>query len=336
MSKKKVDSIILIIPYFGKFPNYFNLFLASAGKNKTIDFLFITDDHTDYNYPKNTKVIYETFDNIKLLFNNYFLNNFGIDVKFDRPYKLCDYRPFYNCIFKQYVSGYDYVGWCDVDTILGDLRKYLNEINFCSYKKIFAGGHFSLIHNDDFIANLLVNAGTSDYYYTFRECVFMNEHTIHFDEYNGINRILYIYGYDMYQNYDVIADLNFLKRNFYLLNDDFTSENVKWIFKYINGSLYGINEFGEEREFMYVHLQKRTMEFSNVFTNYYIIPNKFVDIDDFSIENYFDTIDDDFDLPSTFVKSNFDFDFTKDYVINFINENFYLFLKMIVDNNMKL
>ncbi|WP_430521799.1 DUF6625 family protein [Lactobacillus gallinarum] len=37
MSKNRV---VIIIPYFGKFPNYFNFWLKSALENKDFDFLF--------------------------------------------------------------------------------------------------------------------------------------------------------------------------------------------------------------------------------------------------------------------------------------------------------
>ena len=43
--------IVMILPYFGKLPNYFDLWLQSAEKNSTIDWLIYTDDFTAYNYP---------------------------------------------------------------------------------------------------------------------------------------------------------------------------------------------------------------------------------------------------------------------------------------------
>ena len=55
----------LIIPYFGTFNNYFELWLKSCEYNKDIDWLIFTDDKTDYTYPSNVHVYYTTFEKIK-------------------------------------------------------------------------------------------------------------------------------------------------------------------------------------------------------------------------------------------------------------------------------
>lgn len=49
-----MQKIIIILPYFGKFSNYFNLFLKSCEKNHTIDWLVITDQpSTAWTIPTN-------------------------------------------------------------------------------------------------------------------------------------------------------------------------------------------------------------------------------------------------------------------------------------------
>ena len=50
-----------VIPYFGKFPNYFSYFLSSAIYNSNFDFLFVTD--IDYKFPdvRNIKVVNMSF-----------------------------------------------------------------------------------------------------------------------------------------------------------------------------------------------------------------------------------------------------------------------------------
>lgn len=97
-----MDSILIIIPYFGKFNNYFNLFLKSVSYNETIDFLIITDDVSNYNYPRNVKVLYSSFNDILKRIKNYFKEN----AKCDIPYKLCDYRPFIGELYKEYSKNY--------------------------------------------------------------------------------------------------------------------------------------------------------------------------------------------------------------------------------------
>ena len=43
----KQISIAIVIPYFGRFNNYFRLWLESAKNNPTIDFLLFTDQEVD-------------------------------------------------------------------------------------------------------------------------------------------------------------------------------------------------------------------------------------------------------------------------------------------------
>ena len=47
---------IFIIPYFGKFNNYFQLFLNSCSTNENYNWLILTDDDGKYDYPKNVEV----------------------------------------------------------------------------------------------------------------------------------------------------------------------------------------------------------------------------------------------------------------------------------------
>ena len=47
-----MKSIAFVIPYFGKFPNYFSLWLQSCRNNPTIDWLLFTDSNEKYDYPK--------------------------------------------------------------------------------------------------------------------------------------------------------------------------------------------------------------------------------------------------------------------------------------------
>lgn len=116
-----MKKILIIVPYFGDFNNYFNLWLNSVKNNPSINFLIITDNKTKYNYPKNIKVIYRTFDFVKQIVKTRINEN----CKLENPYKLCDYRPFFNVIFEEYIKGYHFWGWCDTDLIFGNIRKLI-------------------------------------------------------------------------------------------------------------------------------------------------------------------------------------------------------------------
>ena len=56
--------IVLIVPYFGKMPTYFELWMLSASYNKSIDFVILTDNEIKCD-SKNIKVIRCCFDEVK-------------------------------------------------------------------------------------------------------------------------------------------------------------------------------------------------------------------------------------------------------------------------------
>ena len=127
------SSICLVILYFGKLPNYFNLWLTSCKYNNTINFLLFTDDKTKYDYPNNVRVIYTTFEEIR----NQIQSKFDFRITLEKPYKLCDFKPAYGYIFNKYLKGYDFWGHCDLDVIFGNLRKFLPEEILKEYDKIY-------------------------------------------------------------------------------------------------------------------------------------------------------------------------------------------------------
>ncbi|MFQ9447715.1 MAG: DUF6625 family protein [Christensenellales bacterium] len=57
--------IAFVVPYFGKLPKGFQFWLHSCSMNPTIDWLFFTDDKTEYLYPENVKVTYCKFKDIQ-------------------------------------------------------------------------------------------------------------------------------------------------------------------------------------------------------------------------------------------------------------------------------
>lgn len=87
--------LALIIPYFGKFNSYFQLFLKTCKYNPRTDWIIFTDDKTNFNYPENVHVYYMTFKNMQKLIQS----KFDFEVSINKPYKLCDYKVAYGYIF---------------------------------------------------------------------------------------------------------------------------------------------------------------------------------------------------------------------------------------------
>ena len=133
----------LIVPYFGKLPVFFQLFLNSCVANKHFTWYIFTDDKTQFIYPENVKVEYTSFDETK----DRFKKILGDKIVLERPYKLCDYKPTYGLVYSDVLKGYDYWGHCDIDLLFGNLEKYVVPLMETGYDKIFAAGHLTLYRN---------------------------------------------------------------------------------------------------------------------------------------------------------------------------------------------
>lgn len=139
----KNKKCVFILPYFGKFNNYFNLFLKSCAYNPNYDWIIFTDCEDEYEYPSNVRVIKTTLKRIKNVANI----KFGFDVSLEAPYKLCDYKPAYGYLFEEEIKEYEYWGHCDCDLIFGNLEKLLTPLLNVGYDKLFAAGHLTIYKN---------------------------------------------------------------------------------------------------------------------------------------------------------------------------------------------
>ena len=79
-----MKKIAFVVPYFGKLPKGFQFWLHSCSMNPTIDWLFFTDDKTEYLYSENVKVTYCKFKDIQDRVHALY----GTDAVLLRPYKL--------------------------------------------------------------------------------------------------------------------------------------------------------------------------------------------------------------------------------------------------------
>lgn len=278
-------TLLFIIPYFGKLPNYFDLFLKSCEKNSDFNWLIITDDTTKYNYPSNMKVIYEDYNTLK----NKIASKFDFEVNLERPHKLCDFKPAYGYIFSEYIKDYEFWGHCDLDCIFGDLKKYITRDILENYDKIFTLGHLTLYRNCDEINKAFMNK--IDGKLRYKE-VFNDIRGFAFDEKRSgsINDIFLESNYAIYQE-SFCADIDPYQTNFRLSiynfeNDKYNLENTKKnLFYWNNGILkrmYEINGKLVSEEYAYIHLQKRRMKKSfyniNEIEDFLIVPNEFIQI----------------------------------------------------------
>lgn len=142
-----MKSILLIIPYFGKWPLWFEAYLISAAANPTVHWLCPTDCEIPENHPENIRFLPFTLSEL----NNHVNAVVGVDVPLN-PRKFCDLKPAYGEIFSEHVKEYDFWGFCDMDIVWGDIRKFMTEkilktYDIISSRKENISGHFTLFRN---------------------------------------------------------------------------------------------------------------------------------------------------------------------------------------------
>lgn len=307
-----MKKIILILPYFGKLPEFFDVWLQSAMNNRTIDFLILTDCNIAYKVSPNIKIVHKTFAEFREMCQA------AVDypIALEKPYKLCDWRPLYQVVLKEYLKEYDFAGFVDCDTVLGDIRGMLTEKALEKYSHFLCLGHLQLQKiNDPNFEDVLEHVKAQGKYtlqYVLQHsqnfCVdelpygipltYWQRHPKDFFcEYHPDGRPLYD---ELTPNYNQFVDLyndkDYLGRFYQLYHFYGRHENVvpfwkrvehakrkirkKLHYRYDEGKLYRcywIDGVYREEEIIYVHLYKRKMEVCITdFNHYYILPHKFL------------------------------------------------------------
>jgi len=268
--------LILILPYFGKFNNYFPLYLDSCRFNPTINWLIFTDDKRDFNYPRNVRVIYLSFKD----FRDRIQQKFDFKISLSDPYRLCNFRPAFGEIFNKYIRDYDFWGYCDSDMIWGDIRRFITDDILNKYNKIHELGHMSLIRNSKYYNELYKY--NDAYKIAFSE----NYNLLFFDE-HGFNDIFRVNEDNIYRHKS-IADFNPRKYNF-RLNEGCTKNdisNANHIYTWEAGNLLRYYVKGNKiltEDVLYIHFLKRKMKVSaeSNAENFAIIPNEIVKLNGF-------------------------------------------------------
>lgn len=259
------SKVTFIIPYFGKLPNYFDLFLKSCEFNKDYSWIVFTDDTSLRKWPSNVLQVVMSFDELKKKIQS----KFEFEIKITEPHKLCDYKPAYGYIFEEYLKESDYWGHCDIDTVLGNLDAFLEELFCQEFDKLFCLGHMEIYKNT--YDNNRVFMLPVDGRYWYRDS-FSSERTTVFDESgNGeenINTIYKAYNKrlfteDLSMNCSVVPT-RFVKVTYLYNSNLFATEETKdALYIFDKGDLYRLYKIGNKivrEDFLYIHLQLRKMK----------------------------------------------------------------------------
>lgn len=147
-----MSKIIILIPYFGRWPFWMSAFLASCAENPTIDWLLTGDCGKPENLPCNVSYTEVSFESYKKKIAA------ALGIPFDPvdAYKLCDIKPMLGKIHEAEISDYDFWAFGDLDLVYGDLRAVYTEPLLAQYDLISnhatrVSGHLCLIRNTDFM-----------------------------------------------------------------------------------------------------------------------------------------------------------------------------------------
>ena len=239
--------VCIVGVYFGRFPNYFDLWLKSAVKNDTINFIIFTDQ-TNYKNLSNVSFVYFTLEEMRKLASE----KIGLEVNLARPYKCCDFRPAYGVIFEEFLTDFDYWGHCDFDLIWGDIRSFLEKYHLENYEKFLPLGHLSLYKNTFENNRRFMLAGAHASYKT----VFTDVHNFAFDETCGVYQI---YQKNRFACFDerIFADISKIYHRYRLALND---KNYDYqLFCWNNGHIYRYYLDGDIKkdEFIYIHFKER-------------------------------------------------------------------------------
>lgn len=281
-----------IIPYFGNFPNYFQLFLNSCKFNPDYNWLIFTDNNKSYNYPSNVKLIKITFKD----FIDHIQSFFDFKIIIHTPHKLCDYKPAYGYLFENYLKEFRFWGYCDLDLILGNLNNYLTDDLFEVYDKIFCLGHMTIFKNTPENNRIFLQPYKGKLLY---KIAFTTEKTTTFDEEwrdeNNINQLFISKGKKVFTNdysmnpsilYNHFIRTQYVGINKSPKNHGYINESLqKAIYTWDHGHLfrYTIKDKKlKKEEFIYMHLQARKMKVDKQILNsnlFKIVPDEFLPLE---------------------------------------------------------
>lgn len=280
----RVDKkVCVFIFYYGTLPSYFNIFIKGCTQNSSIDFIFFTDLKESKVLPENVKFVNLSIDDFRKLA----LKKIRVKIQNDiNPYKFCDFRPSFGLLLEEYLNGYDYWGYCDLDMILGDLDSYLQPLlgkyEIINTSTRWIHGPLCFLRNTKEINELFMQSGD------FKRVFESHEHFA-FDE-NGGKKALFdsalkkesdFLQLNSSKYYNNVDDIECFTSLVYKNQDKLKIHNSKAILdnlsssnhaKYISGKI--LDEYGKSWPCYHWVMEKKLNQFS--YPNWTSVPDHFV------------------------------------------------------------
>lgn len=138
----------MLIPYFGQWPEWINLFVESCKWNPDVRWRLYTDCGEPENHADNVDYVHLSFDDYKARVRE------RLGIAFDPldAYKLCDLRPCLAHIHERDVRGFRFFGYGDIDVVYGNIRNFytdevLSRFDVLSTHPERLAGHFAVLRN---------------------------------------------------------------------------------------------------------------------------------------------------------------------------------------------
>ena len=277
--------IVLILPYWGRFPDYFQYFLESVRRNPDIDLLLYTDDIADHVLPGNVFLKPCSFAEFKAKIQKAF--DFTLN-HLQTPYNLCDFKPAYGYALREDLAAYDFWGHCDCDLIFGNIREFVTDELLDRYDRILSRGHLTIYRNNEETNRAFMNICTEEKNY---RKVYQSSSNIiwSYDEWPGMSMFWKNARQDRMFDGIVFDDVWFARKHFvsYQKRDaDKRGGKANFIYVYKNGRLfrYGVKNGRMISEpTCYAHFQKRHLDIMTSgrnYNEYMIVPNKILDYEE--------------------------------------------------------
>ena len=170
-----MNKVVLIIPFYGRLPWYFNFFLKSLD-GRAFDVLFVSDLSPE-NKPENFRQLSMDFKTLNALINS----KLGCNLELKNTYKLCDFKPMYGKIFEDYIKGYEYWAFGDCDLVYGTkmdcvLKTLCEDIwDVASLRNKWISGSFCLMRNVSAVNTLYKRVRTLSRMLASDKCVQFDE-----------------------------------------------------------------------------------------------------------------------------------------------------------------
>ena len=266
------NSICLLLPYYGKWPIYLDLFIYTVAKQKNLNVIFFTDLKYSKSLPSNINIVSMSLNQ----FNKLASDKLGLAINITNPYKLCDLKPAYGIIFEDYILNYNYWAFGDLDLIYGKMFNILPhnwmKYDVVSFREEWISGSFAIFKNSDYVKNLFKKSKFYKEYFTSKEHKAFDECCFLYSTLVG-KKSDYILEYDTQQSFTWVIRKEELENRIKVFSKKLIKESIpKGDFvHYYDGKV----EDKDKNSFLYYHYitEKRTFYFK--FPNWEKVPSEF-------------------------------------------------------------